>query len=65
MSNNNLLAIRLEKGKTMRQVAQAANCTAAVISDIENKGRQPGILRAYRIANALNVSVFRIWPNVK
>ena len=60
---NNLRSIRKRKNKTLSWLSEKSGVSIASLSQIETGQTLPSIQRAYVIANALNVSVLRVWPN--
>ena len=62
---NNLTEIRKSKGRTLDQLSKESGVPVTSIWEYEKGIKFPGINKAYKIANALKVSVFRIWPNDK
>lgn len=62
---NKIKEIRKEKKITLQELADIVGTSKTNIWQIEAGINEPGINKAYAIANALKVSVFRIWPNNK
>jgi putative transcriptional regulator len=59
-AKSNLHRIRLEKGLTRREVAASAGITENSLLNYEKGKRSPRLTTAYRIAEALGVSVEEI-----
>jgi DNA-binding XRE family transcriptional regulator len=62
---NRLIIVRKSKGWTQQMIATAIGASVGSICEIEQGKHEPGITKAIAIANALKVSVFKIWPNDK
>ena len=65
MTLNHLRFYRNQKGYSLVKLAELSNVPKSNIADYENDRVEPGLYKAFAIANALKVSVFKIWPNVK
>jgi transcriptional regulator with XRE-family HTH domain len=62
---NNIKELRKKQKITLQELADIVGTSKTNIWQIEKGINEPGITKAYKIANALKVSVFRIWPNDK
>ena len=62
---NNLRDIRQDKSMTLVQLSETSGVSKSSIAEYENDTIEVSLIKAYAIANALKVSVFRIWPNNK
>jgi transcriptional regulator with XRE-family HTH domain len=60
---NNLKDIRKKAGLTLEALSLKCESSKGGLHDLESGVSQPTIARAYRIANALGVDVYRIWPD--
>lgn len=59
---NNLKDIRKKRGLSQRQLAAKSGCSYGFLSDVENGRSNPTIYKAYDLAAALKVSLFKLFP---
>ncbi len=59
---SNLKKIRLEQGLTMTALAEMSGVSVSAISLLELRNN-PRLSTAYKIATALGLSVYDVWPN--
>lgn len=60
---NNIKKLRKLKGITLEQLADIAGLATSSLCDIQNQKQEPSISSAYRIAGALNKSVYQVFPD--
>jgi transcriptional regulator with XRE-family HTH domain len=53
--------LRLERGWTQDQLAEAADLHMTYVSDLERGGRSPGMTVQKRLAHALGVKVWQLF----
>lgn len=61
MVANRVRARRLELGMTLDQLSKGSEIPVSTISDIE-RGSEPKVTTAQRLARALNATVDELWP---
>jgi transcriptional regulator with XRE-family HTH domain len=59
---NNLRALRLQRGKSLAELAVSGKFGTATLTMIERYGHEPRPETKERIAKALGVDVGNIWP---
>lgn len=61
MIQNRVKEYRVNAQLTLTQLADRAGVPVSTINDVE-RGAEPRVVTAIRIARALNVRVERLWP---
>jgi len=59
---SNLKKLRKEAGLTMQQLADKAGTSRGHIHALEKPHSSPTLETAYKVADAININIYEIWP---